>query len=165
VYSHAAALPRLSNMAIASDEAEYQVGTAEETRREAFIGISSYRLKLALERRGNPVEDLLGAMGNAEVCGRKWNEGEIALNGVLTALGGIDTTRSTTAGAMLEFICHPEELARLRANRALMLLARAPRRLPILEEKTRCAPSSPRVKPGRETVGPTVYGETRQVVS
>ncbi len=118
-----ASLLRWSNMSIASDEPEYQIGTAEETRREGFVRISTYCLKAALERRGQPVTDLLGAMGNAEVYGRKWNEREIAFNGVLTVLGGIDTTRNTTAGAMLELIRHPEELARLRANPALMRTA------------------------------------------
>jgi cytochrome P450 len=118
-----ASLLRWSNMAIASDEPEYQIGTSEETRREGFLQISTYCLKAALERRGKPVEDLLGAMGNAEVYGRKWDEREIAFNGVLTVLGGIDTTRNTTAGAMLELIRHPEELARLRANPALMRTA------------------------------------------
>jgi cytochrome P450 len=115
-----ASLLRWSNMAIASDEPEYQIGTSEETRREGFVRISTYCHRLALERRGQPVKDLLGAMGNAEVDGRKWNDREIAFNGVLTVLGGIDTTRNTTAGAMLELIRHPEQLARLRANPALM---------------------------------------------
>ncbi len=118
-----ASLLRWSNMAIASDEPEYQIGTAEETRREGFARISTYCLKAALERRGQPVTDLLSAMGNAEVYGRKWNEREIAFNGVLTVLGGIDTTRNTTAGAMLELIRHPQEMARLRANPALMRTA------------------------------------------
>jgi cytochrome P450 len=118
-----ASLLRWSNMAIASDEPEYQVGTSEETRREGFLRISTYCLKTALERRGKPIDDLLGAMGNAEVYRRKWNEREIAFNGVLTVLGGIDTTRNTTAGAMLEMIRHPQELARLRANPGLMRTA------------------------------------------
>jgi cytochrome P450 len=110
-------------MAIASDEPEFQIGTSEETRREGFLRISGYCRELALHRRGQPVTDLLAAMGNAEVNGRKWNDREIAFNGVLTVLGGIDTTRNTTAGAMLEFIRHPEELARLRANPPLMRTA------------------------------------------
>jgi cytochrome P450 len=118
-----ASLLRWSNMAIASDEPEYQIGTAEETRREGFVRISTYCLKAALERRGQPITDLLSAMGNAEVYGRKWNEREIAFNGVLTVLGGIDTTRNTTAGAMLELIRHPQEMARLRANPVLMRTA------------------------------------------
>ncbi len=113
-------LLKWSHMAIASDEPEFQIGTSEETRREGFVRISTYCRQLALERRGKPVADLLGAMGNAEVHGRKWNDREIAFNGVLTVLGGIDTTRNTTAGAMLEFIRHPEELARLRDSPALM---------------------------------------------
>jgi cytochrome P450 len=116
-------LLKWSHMAIASDEPEFQVGTSEETRREGFLRISTYCLKAALERRGKPIADLLGAMGNAEVNGRKWNEREIAFNGVLTVLGGIDTTRNTTAGAMLELIRRPHEMARLRANPALMRTA------------------------------------------
>jgi len=116
-------LLKWSNMAIASDEPEYQIGTSEETRREGFTQISTYCLKMALERRGHPVEDLFGAMGNAEVYGRKWNEREIAFNGVLTVLGGIDTTRNSTAGAMLELIRNPGELARLKANPSLMRTA------------------------------------------
>jgi cholest-4-en-3-one 26-monooxygenase len=116
-------LLKWSHMAIASDEPEFQIGTAEETRREGFLRISSYCLKTALERRGKPVEDLLGAMGNAEVNGRKWNEREIAFNGVLTVLGGIDTTRNTTAGAMLELIRNPDQRTRLRDNPGLMRTA------------------------------------------
>ena len=38
-------------------------------------------------------------------------------------LGGIDTTRTTTAGAMLEFIRNPDELARLKENPSLMRTA------------------------------------------
>jgi cholest-4-en-3-one 26-monooxygenase len=116
-------LLKWSHMAIASDEPEFQIGTSEETRREGFLRISTYCLKAALERRGHPVADLLGAMGNAEVNGRQWNERELAFNGVLTVLGGIDTTRNTTAGAMLELIRRPQEMARLRANPALMRTA------------------------------------------
>jgi cytochrome P450 len=116
-------LLRWSNMAIASDEPEYQIGTSEETRREGFLRIATYCHRTALERRGQPARDLLGAMGNAEVGGRKWNDREIAFNGVLTVLGGIDTTRNTTAGAMLELIRHPQEMARLRGNPALMRTA------------------------------------------
>ncbi len=116
-------LLKWSHMAIASDEPEWQIGTSEETRREGFLQISSYCRQLALERRGKPVEDLLGAMGNAEVNGRKWNDREIAFNGVLTVLGGIDTTRTTTAGAMLQFIRNPDELARLKNNPPLMRTA------------------------------------------
>jgi cholest-4-en-3-one 26-monooxygenase len=116
-------LLKWSHMAIASDEPEWQIGTSEETRREGFLRISTYCLKAALERRGKPVTDLLAAMGNAEVNGRKWNEREIAFNGVLTVLGGIDTTRNTTAGAMLEMIRNRAEMERLRANPALMRTA------------------------------------------
>ena len=113
-------LLKWSHMAIASDEPEWQIGTAEETRREGFVRISSYCLEHALARRGQPVADLLGAMGNAEVNGRKWNEREITFNGVLTVLGGIDTTRNTTAGAMLELIRNPDEMARVKADPGLL---------------------------------------------
>ncbi len=113
-------LLKWSHMAIASDEPEFQIGTSEETRREGFVRISTYCHELAMARRGQPVEDLLGAMGNAEVNGRKWNDREIAFNGVLTVLGGIDTTRNTTAGAMLELIRNPGELARLKADPSLL---------------------------------------------
>ncbi len=118
-----ASLLRWSNMAIASDEPEYQIGTSEQTRREGFLRISTYCHRMALERRGRGGNDLLSAMGNAEVGGRKWNDREIAFNGVLTVLGGIDTTRNTTAGAMLELIRNPREMARLRANPSLMRTA------------------------------------------
>ncbi len=116
-------LLKWSHMAIASDEPEFQIGTSEETRREGFVRISTYCRELAMARRGQPVEDLLGAMGNAEVNGRKWNDREIAFNGVLTVLGGIDTTRNTTAGAMLELIRNPGELARLKADPSLLRTA------------------------------------------
>ena len=116
-------LLKWSHMAIASDEPEWQIGTSEETRREGFLRISTYCHQLALERRGKPIEDLLGAMGNANVNGRQWDDREIAFNGVLTVLGGIDPTRNTTAGAMLEFINHPDELARLKENPSLMRTA------------------------------------------
>ena len=85
-----------------------------------MLRISTYCRERALERRGKPVEDLLGALGNAVVNGRLWTDEEIAFNGILLVLGGIDTTRTATAGAMLEFIRNPDELARLKGDPALM---------------------------------------------
>jgi len=116
-------LLKWSHMTIASHEPEWQTGTAEETFREGMLRITSYCRELALQRRGKPVDDLLGALGNATVNGRLWTDEEIAFNGVLLVLGGIDTTRTATAGAMLEFIRNPGELARLKENPALMRTA------------------------------------------
>jgi cholest-4-en-3-one 26-monooxygenase len=113
-------LLKWSHMTIASNEPEWQIGTAEETFREGMLRISTYCRERALERRGKPVEDLLGALGNAVVNGRLWTDEEIAFNGILLVLGGIDTTRTATAGAMLEFIRNPDELARLKGDPALM---------------------------------------------
>jgi cytochrome P450 len=108
------------NMASGSEDPEFQVGSALDTRREADSNIFKYCAQTALERRGSDCEDLLSIIGNAEPDGRKLNWRELGHNGGLFVLGGLETTRNAISGGVLALIENPEQMRRLRSDSSLM---------------------------------------------
>jgi cytochrome P450 len=110
------------NMSIGFADPEYQVesGSALETRQAGAMNLGMYCMKLALERRGGNGDDLLSVLGNAEINGRKLNEGELIHNGFLYIAGGLETTRNAISAGLLALIQHPSEIRRLAANDGLL---------------------------------------------
>lgn len=110
------------NMSIGFADPEYQVesGSALETRQAGAMNLGRYCMKLAFERRGSDGEDLLSVLGNAEINGRKLNEGELIHNGFLYIAGGLETTRNAISAGLLALIQHPEAMRQLASNTALL---------------------------------------------
>lgn len=72
------------------------------------------------ERRGKPVEDLLGLVSNAEVEGRPCTLGEQLSYCTQFLVAGNETTTATLAEGMRQLCKFPEQVAKVRADRSLI---------------------------------------------
>jgi cytochrome P450 len=75
---------------------------------------------LIAEKRANPADDLASTLLHAEVDGRRLSDMEFNLFFLLLVNAGGDTTRNLVAGGMEVLFAHPDQLARLRADRTLL---------------------------------------------
>jgi cytochrome P450 len=72
------------------------------------------------DRQQSPTDDLLTALIQAEVDGERLSEGEIFGFLQLLLIGGTETTSALLSNAVLCFIDHPEQLARIRQAPGLL---------------------------------------------
>jgi cytochrome P450 len=112
---------RLSNTLLGAADPEYQQGatlaeTAERARRE----FRDYFGRLSAARRREPRDDFITALATARVDGRPIPEWELLSYYVLLIIAGNETTRNATSGGLLALIEHPDALARLRREPALV---------------------------------------------
>jgi cytochrome P450 len=112
-----------------SDEAVANLGNAlftppNEERLRALVTLfgdmGAYFSRLADERRRQPREDLLTGLVQAEIEGSKLTHQEMITMLVLLLVAGNETTTSLIGNTVLELLDHPDELARLRADRTLL---------------------------------------------
>ncbi len=80
----------------------------------------SYFRTLTLERRGSPHADLLQGLVDAEVEGDRLSEDELLANCVLLLAAGHETTTNLIANGVLALCNHPDQLAALRSEPALI---------------------------------------------
>jgi cytochrome P450 len=90
---------------------EYAAATAE---------MSVYLGGLLAERRATPRDDLLTRLVRAEVDGERLTDHEILGFFQLLLVAGTETTTNLINNAILSFIDHPDQLARLRAAPGLL---------------------------------------------
>lgn len=83
-------------------------------------GIRQYLHQQLESRRTRPQEDLLTRMLQAEMDGRHLTEDEILGFFQLLIAAGTETTTNLIDNAILCFLEHPEQLARVRADRSLL---------------------------------------------
>jgi cholest-4-en-3-one 26-monooxygenase len=107
-----------SNRMVGSEDPEY--GITEEMAQQASIELYAYASQLAAERRADPRDDLISVLTKAEVDGERLSELEIDLFFLLLAVAGNETTRNLISHGLLALIEHPDQLARLRADRSLL---------------------------------------------
>jgi cytochrome P450 len=93
---------------------EYRVATAE---------MKAYLTVLLAQRRAAPHDDLLTRLLQAEVDGEHLTEKEILSFFQLLLLAGSETTTNLINNAILCFLEHPDQLARLRTAPDLLPLA------------------------------------------
>ncbi len=96
----------------------YASGTSEGS-----VAMAIYGAQYAAERRGRPAEDEgdLGALLLAtEIDGRPMDDLEFAYFFVQLVTAGNDTTRTMLSSGLLTLLEHPDQLARLRADRSLI---------------------------------------------
>jgi cytochrome P450 len=99
------------------------VGDPDENLEAAYDGVVSldgYFRELIAARRKAPTDDLLSALVQAEQDGQFLNEHELVASCALLLLAGHETTTNVIGNGVLALLRHPAELARLRANPALM---------------------------------------------
>ncbi len=94
-------------------------GEAARAANEAFRAVSvemnDYLTGLLAERRSAPRDDLLTRLLHAEVDGERLTQEEILGFFQLLIVGGQETTTNLINNAVLCFLEHPDQLARLRA--------------------------------------------------
>ena len=115
------AMLRWGRMAIGGTDPEFQQGaSAADTIRSGFRSIREYCGRLSTERRGCPMSDPLTQLANAKVGDRALTDSEIAYNGQQLLLAGFETTRNAFSGGVLALLQHPNEMAKLRADPAIV---------------------------------------------
>jgi cytochrome P450 len=91
-----------------------------ETGGAAVTWLRAYIEALIDERRASPGDDLLSRMLAAEDAGERLSHEEIVDNAVFLFFAGFETTTSLIATGCAALLDHPAQLARLRANPALV---------------------------------------------
>ncbi|MEU9919994.1 cytochrome P450 [Streptomyces griseoluteus] len=98
--------------ALSSESAEDDPFDALEARNE----ILSYFVDVVRERRRRPGEDVISMLAGARVEGEPMTEDDLALNCYSLILGGDESTRVTTIGALHALGAHEEQWHRLRTG-------------------------------------------------
>jgi cytochrome P450 len=86
----------------------------------AVEGLTTYFHDAIREQRKNPRDGLIHAFMTAEVDGDRLTEEEVVANCIVTMVGGLETTTNLIANGVLSLLRNPDELARLRADLALI---------------------------------------------
>jgi hypothetical protein len=68
----------------------------------------------------HPTEGLINALATAEMNGDRLSESEVVANVIVTMVGGQETTTNLIGNGLLTLLRHPDQLARLRADRSLI---------------------------------------------
>ncbi len=110
-----------TNELIGAADPEYQRGrSGAETAEAGIRGLLGYFSGLIAERRGAPGEDVISTLVHAEIDGEPMPDQDVLNYAVLLIIAGNETTRNATSGGLLALLEHPDQLARLRADPALL---------------------------------------------
>lgn len=97
--------------------------TPPEDRKFDFsviVDFSNYFRALSESKRANPTDDLASLIANSQVDGQPISDLEAMSYYIIVATAGHDTTSSSTAGALWALAENPKELAKVKANPALV---------------------------------------------
>ncbi len=90
-----------------------EAAAADDRLEEYFAG-------LVAERRARPRDDLLTKLIEAEDKGDQLSERELISTAILLFAAGFETTTHLIGNGLLALLRHPDQLARLRADRSLL---------------------------------------------
>jgi cytochrome P450 len=107
------------------DLSQTVAGGEQAQRAEEAFGVidaemNAYLSSLLEQRRARPEDDLLTKLLDAEVDGERLDQGELLGFFQILLLAGSETTTNLINNAILCFLEHPRELARLRASPELL---------------------------------------------
>ena len=94
-----------------------EVARAAERARDE---LDAYLRPLIRERRAAPGDDLLSQLATSEVDGARLSDDEITRFGMLLVFAAGETTEKGLATTLRNLMAHPEQLERVRADRALL---------------------------------------------
>jgi cholest-4-en-3-one 26-monooxygenase len=94
--------------------------SGEEPDYSASIEMAMYAIGLAEQRRADPQEDLATLILAADIDGRPMTEIEFGSFFVQLVTAGNDTTRTMLSSGLLALLQHPDKLAAVRAEPALI---------------------------------------------
>jgi cytochrome P450 len=114
---------QLTRELFGAQDAELGRGEGKDDRNSVLLDFFTYFQQLTAARRADPTEDMASAIANAVVDGQPLNDVETMSYYVIIATAGHDTTSSTIAGGLHALLENPDQLARLRADPALMATA------------------------------------------
>ncbi|MGP3984044.1 cytochrome P450 [Streptomyces sp. KR80] len=103
--------------------AMFELNRTEETARravQASVEFSAYLRELIAARRTSPGDDLISGLIAAYDAGDRLSEQEMISTCVLLLNAGHEATVNTTGNGWLSLFRHPEQLAALRADPALL---------------------------------------------
>jgi cytochrome P450 len=87
---------------------------------QAFQELTAYFARVVAERRAQPRDDLLSALARAEEAGDRLSADELYTNAALLLVAGNETTTNLIGNGLLALLRHPDQLARLKADPALV---------------------------------------------
>ena len=96
--------------------------TVDTTRRmtQSAAAMIDYTKRLLAERRAQPQADFLGTLVNASAEEASFTDEEIIANAMLLLLAGHVAVRNLIGNGLNLLLTHPDELAKLQANPALV---------------------------------------------
>lgn len=112
---------RLTQQTLSSQDPEF--GASEGGARNAMLEMYQYFQAIIADRRANPTGDLSSTVVNAKVNGEYISERDVFGYFNIIATAGHDTTSYSLTGGLLALLQNPQEMAKLRADPALMPLA------------------------------------------
>jgi cytochrome P450 len=101
----------------------YELAPSEESQRDAVRAsgeFSEYLRSLSRERRARPGDDLISALARVVDAGDTLTEDELIGTCVLVLNAGHEATVNVTVNGWWALFRHPDQLARLRADHALI---------------------------------------------
>lgn len=98
---------------------EFSSGYSDDAS-SATIEMAMYAIGLAQQRREEPLEDLTTLMLAMEIDGEPMTDIQFGSFFVQLVTAGNDTTRTMLSSGLLALLDHPEQLAEIRAGRALI---------------------------------------------
>ena len=108
-----------TNKMIAFDDPEYGAASPEAGAMAA-AELFMYANELAEDREKNPREDVVSLLMQSEVDGERLSRADFSAFFMMLLVAGNETTRNLITGGMLALIEHPEQRARLMADRSLL---------------------------------------------
>jgi cytochrome P450 len=107
------------------DYSDRNLGESSARLRDAAAGMAAYLGDLIARKRRDPGDEMLSLIVHAEIpdeggTPRRLADAEIVPFLTLLLVAGSETTRNAIAGGVLTLLEHPAELAKLRADRALL---------------------------------------------
>ena len=85
-----------------------------------LVAMREFLAGLLADRRAHPRDDLLTHLVKSEIEGDRLTPAELLTTSVLLLIAGHETTTNTIANGLYTLLRHPEVLARLRADPALL---------------------------------------------
>ncbi|HEX3334479.1 MAG TPA: cytochrome P450 [Acidimicrobiales bacterium] len=110
----------LTQQLFGGDDEELRRSTDLEEQFTVLLDFFNYFNELTASRRAMPTDDLASVLANARLDGEHLPDMDLASYYVIIATAGHDTTSSTMAGGLHALLRHPDELARLQADPALL---------------------------------------------
>lgn len=95
-------------------------GAGKDALMATLLEFFEYFQRLIDERRARPTDDLASVIANAEIDGAPIGVLEAVGYYVLIATAGHDTTSAAIAGGLHALLANPDQLRRLKADRALV---------------------------------------------